>query len=635
MRTTAVVLACVIGLAAALWASDAWSQQHPNLDRGFDPGKLYQFGEVDSVDLYNGALSLSVPLGPRYPVSETLSYGLGLRYSSNVWYFETIPQCPDPPCSGGSEPSCIAAQPWRDNLLTWNAGLGWHLSLGELRFRQVTAELVEWVYTSPDGAQHVAEGHPSSPVFYTNDTSFLRITWRKFASPQQAIVESPDGSRRVFTQQPSGTYLLTKITDAWQQPAGTYPNFVDITYGPLSWTLSDSHGRSHTVLFTADGLVDKVTLAAFGGKQLRYKFTYTTATIRRSCKHTCGNIPIQLNVHWLSGITATDLSEPGVILEQWQFPEYHQTDNACSFAGVVALDLPGVLRTVILPTGGQMTYDFGTREFFREIARPWCTPSTTGGCTEDTVYSQSTAVTRKHVSDPYGTSSGEWLYRFFWHESLFVAGQQIRVFNDEVVTVVRDPANNESAHYFTTGIDAQGLEDAAKAGLPYTQLRGDGARQLSRESFAGPASMNDNGSGRCNDPYCVAGGARLRAEYVTYERDEPCSAWPGTTCNRRRKDERTYFTDDPPSCGIPRATVPTPKLCDPPGTGWVRTGRSSPTAAGRSPPGTPVRCGRTPTRPGRHWPVSPGFLRRTTTVISWKTVPGTKSRLASTPQTAP
>jgi hypothetical protein len=538
-------------VAAAMLAPYSWAQQHPNLDRGFDPGKLYQFGEVDSISLYNGALSLGVPLGPSYPVSETLTYGLGLTYSSNVWYFETLPQCPDPPCPGGSAPFCIAAQPWRDNQLPWNAGLGWQLSLGELRFRQITADLVEWVYTSPDGAQHVAEGHPSSPVFYTKDTSFLRITWRKFVSPQQAIVESPDGSRREFTRQSGGTYLLTKITDAWQEPAGTYPNFVNINYEALRWTLSDSHGRSHEILFNSNGLVSQVTLAAFGGKQLRFSLTYTPATIRRSCKHTCAEYGIEVGVHWLSAIVAVDVSEPGVVLEQWQFPEYHETDYACSFALVVALDLPGVLRSVILPTGGRVTYDFDTREFFREIARPWCTPSTSGRCVEDEVFSQSTAVTRKRVLDPHGTSSGEWLYRFFWHESIYQAGRQIRHFNDEVVTVVRDPANNDSVHYFTTGINEQGIEDASLAGLPYTRLRGDGARQLSRESFAGPAFMNVDGSGRCLGSFCSAVGSRLRAEYATYERDEPCSGWPGTTCNRRRKDERTYFTDDPPSCGIP------------------------------------------------------------------------------------
>ncbi len=55
--------------------------------------------------------------------------------------------------------------------------------------------------------------------------------------------------------------------------------------------------------------------------------------------------------------------------------------------------------------------------------------------------------------------------------------------------------DSETAHYFNAGINAQGLEDPPWAGLPFTRLRDEGTRQLSREWFSGPGSMNDNASG--------------------------------------------------------------------------------------------------------------------------------------------
>ena len=59
------VLAAASGIALALGVPLA-AQQHPNVERGFSPEKLYQFGDLDNVSLFNGNLNLTIPLGRRY-----------------------------------------------------------------------------------------------------------------------------------------------------------------------------------------------------------------------------------------------------------------------------------------------------------------------------------------------------------------------------------------------------------------------------------------------------------------------------------------------------------------------------------------------------------------------------------------
>jgi len=247
----------------------AFGQTHPNLDRGFDPAKVYQFGEVDAVDLYNGHLTLTIPLGPRYPVSERLSYGLTLTYNSNIWAYESWPAT--------DSYSCTAALPKRASDLDWNAGLGFSLTLGDLIYR---SNIGVFEYFTPDGAtktfvQTLRDSDTGDPtnVFYTRDGSYLRLTWQTNISPKKAIIEFPDGTRHVFTNYQGSYYRLTEITDAFQDQQGQYPNKVSVSYlsSPDRVVITDAFGRSQTITYSSDSLaipskyVTSVTLSGFSG----------------------------------------------------------------------------------------------------------------------------------------------------------------------------------------------------------------------------------------------------------------------------------------------------------------------------------------------------------------------------------
>lgn len=82
----AAVLSALLVLAAGLVlpTGTALAQTDPNLHRGFAPDKAFAVGDIDSVNLFNGNLTLSVPVGGTYSDDGGLTYGLLLTYNSNV-----------------------------------------------------------------------------------------------------------------------------------------------------------------------------------------------------------------------------------------------------------------------------------------------------------------------------------------------------------------------------------------------------------------------------------------------------------------------------------------------------------------------------------------------------------------------
>src|SRR3954453_5969413 len=162
-------------------ATTLLAQQHPNVARGFDIGRTFQMNGIDNVNLFNGSLTVTIPIGQRYHVNGNLQYGLTLVYNSNVW--DTGPVSPP----GTTYPT----YPSRRS----NAGIGWLLSLGRL-FPNGQAPLLEkydWNYESPDGALHqfVGSGTQGAPSpFFTSDGSYLRLVVND-ADPSHRTVEFP------------------------------------------------------------------------------------------------------------------------------------------------------------------------------------------------------------------------------------------------------------------------------------------------------------------------------------------------------------------------------------------------------------------------------------------------------------
>ena len=209
----------------------------PTQERGFQAEKAFHVGDFDTVNLFNGNLVLTIPIGGSYPVGGGLSYGLTLIYNSNAWDFEQTASV------------TTQAIPSRRS----NAGMGWRLSLGELlEPTDPSNETTRWIYIGSDGAEHglydrLHEGETAvGTVKYTRDNSYLRF--RSISSTRKEV-DFPDGTTRIFTWYAAWDWRLTRIEDR-------FGNGIDLTYvhdqttGEVkAWKIQDQHGRVQTINF--------------------------------------------------------------------------------------------------------------------------------------------------------------------------------------------------------------------------------------------------------------------------------------------------------------------------------------------------------------------------------------------------
>ncbi|MEM9598319.1 MAG: hypothetical protein AAGD06_28905, partial [Acidobacteriota bacterium] len=123
-------LILVIGAAPAAFPQE---EPTPNLARGVSADTVYQTDDFGTVNLFNGNLTVGVPLGGRFPVGAGFDWGLTLVYNASAWDFEREH------CFGPEGPGVNPPQVRKDyqvavpNPLS-NAGLGWSLSLGRLLY---------------------------------------------------------------------------------------------------------------------------------------------------------------------------------------------------------------------------------------------------------------------------------------------------------------------------------------------------------------------------------------------------------------------------------------------------------------------------------------------------------------------
>ena len=125
-----------------LIALTALGQEHPNDARGFAADKLYDFHGIDTINAFNGNLTVRIPVGPVYQINALVKYQFVLVYNTHVWHYDIDPD-------GVS---------WIVSPKKTNAGLGWSLSLGRLVANDGTGSDTNAdnaVYEAADGSQHL------------------------------------------------------------------------------------------------------------------------------------------------------------------------------------------------------------------------------------------------------------------------------------------------------------------------------------------------------------------------------------------------------------------------------------------------------------------------------------------------
>jgi YD repeat-containing protein len=349
-------------LIAACFALPIEAQKGPSDALGFNANRVYDLNDLDSVNLFNGNLTISIPLGVRYQVSSLLSYQFVLNYNSKIWDYETWP-CQD--LQGNMTTCDIMHSNWRSN-----AGVGWRVSFGRLisPYEPTTRHddsLWEsnWIYEGPAGDEHPL-GRDSTAVIQANVADHIRMHFNAGDNSREIEFGSGEIHRFEFEH---GSWRLKQIRDRFN-------NQVNFSYDyssddrELQWHITDTVGRTHTVTLTywagaADGWslgqnITSLDLQAYNNGRATYMFGYSS-TGWPGC-----------NVTPVPNLTHVDLPDGSSFLFDYL------NSGTCNSTGIV--------NKVTYPTGAVVSYEWGG---FYQLAAPGtvCTDASTYGIKKRTL----------------------------------------------------------------------------------------------------------------------------------------------------------------------------------------------------------------------------------------------------------
>ena len=143
-------LAPVLVLCALVTSNSvSRAQNGPDNDADGAPGyvqSVFHHGEVDSINMYNGQLTVPIALGPSYPVGPKLRVQVALTYNSRSTDY--------------GAPSTLEQSPYfyfRPLAGNPSLGSGWELTLGAIKTCK-HGQIVGNCYFAGDGSQHMFGG---------------------------------------------------------------------------------------------------------------------------------------------------------------------------------------------------------------------------------------------------------------------------------------------------------------------------------------------------------------------------------------------------------------------------------------------------------------------------------------------
>ncbi len=175
-----LVSACLLAWPRLIFA------QNENETVGFQSTHAFESGHFgENIDVLNGGLHLTVPIGPSYQVNDRLGYQLVLHYNSKVWDYSQF------------EETSTSVYPYNESP----TGIGFTLNLGRLiqdtQLRPCTSsdcsttsdcKMRTWKWVTPDGNQHdvwsmedhggmTAPGVNNDDTYpiVTTDTTYVRV----------------------------------------------------------------------------------------------------------------------------------------------------------------------------------------------------------------------------------------------------------------------------------------------------------------------------------------------------------------------------------------------------------------------------------------------------------------------------
>jgi len=519
-------------------------QQFPALEKGFRADKFYQFGGLDSVNVFSGALMINLPIGPDYALDGGLSYGLRLSFNSKIWSFSpfddgTIVASPDPRSS---------------------AGLGWILGMGRFipDLAPTNTQQVE-IYESPDGGDHPfrpilppGTGCPSPCMIfpkYTDDGTNLRL---RNPAPDVREIDFPDGVIKKFVKNGSGAWELREIRSARSS------DVVLIAYGTgaiagcpagtnSSWTINDTKARSHLVCFTnllvdtiSRPMVNQVVLSRQPqGRPLVYQFVYQAVENLPKPSEDTNTTPAWRQTHDVQ------------VLDTLILPDQSAYEFDLVTDGLVAMTLP---------TKGKITYQYenwnvpsrdmcdstyhpgvGLGGFARGVAQRTFKPAVPAGQTTVSHTWQYARALKTSSGAPGSSYLSVRLCDLQTTPNLPPTPTPIQLY-DELVVTITDPLGHKVASHFSVwpGDDTGRIPDPETSpsgfksvhyGFPHGRYDPGQNRYLSQETFD-----------------CTGACALKRTSWVRHDPTQVSHDLAPDPLAFKLGSQSTVFHDDPVGC---------------------------------------------------------------------------------------
>ena len=172
------------------------AQQGPDSDPDAAQGyvnNVFHHSDVDSINLYNGQLTIPIAIGPSYPVGPKLKFQTLLTYTSRAWEYghpsyETL----NPP-----PPNLPPTLPFEPLLGDPALGIGWNFNLGAIK--PCSLGQGRRCYVSPDGAEHLFDPLVGSSTVKTVDADQFVLRYINGSSESSGYeMWDGDGNHYVF-----------------------------------------------------------------------------------------------------------------------------------------------------------------------------------------------------------------------------------------------------------------------------------------------------------------------------------------------------------------------------------------------------------------------------------------------------
>ena len=528
-RAALILLTCLL-LASPSHAIDE------NLTKGATNNHIFEAGVWgENIDVLNGGVNLTIPLGPEYKVSDGVTYRLQLAYSSKIWSIE----------ESGSYWGGNLHHRARSRLQgRGQAGLGFSLHLGRTLTRANSIECPstlspyskspEPVFEDSTGAAHPFGGlrgasdgshiniHgsltsarlPSGTEFYLGhyvadllletDPNRVGLDWPRCAYEYPPPSGSMSTDEDIYTNDYRGNYL-TSMRGKDRSCNGQACSRVEIEYEnqngmrhlmkSITPYFNNVADLSKKITFVNDnsdpngqalpmGYVKSVTVPVFSdtpgtAKTATYTFNYIVDDVYDPFVLTGGN-------DYYAADNADGKFERELLLSSITFPEGYTMSFQYTGSGWQGKNI-GFLRKRTLPTGARVEYDYAAYAMEPAV----CNNQYGGFCYAHFSGWTHGISSKTLVPDPNQSLAHTWTY------TRYATGAP-----NPYVVVTTDPLGNDVVSYF----------HAAQEGLPFS---------------CGSEDWNDN------EPW--KNGRSYRTEYY-----RGSSAYPG---NRVRTEEQDWDSD--------------------------------------------------------------------------------------------